>query len=1099
MRQKVKQPPFYVFLAGLFLSLLLSLTVLGKASAAGTWVEPLPGPQNPIVSSTKNVQNNYSCNWVNVQNISCQIPTSNNSTVTVKFVDQAGMDDYWAAANKSSYPQGTYLSGTQCGGNTDSISINPFSQAYTNQPKTPVAIIWIQPSNIATSDCTPVNFNKIVIGKGYNSNIFYEWSGSDIVRVDGDTGYTFVPNSTNTANVLEKINQVPNNCSDEIYFSQGGIDFNNSSAGRFLGGVNGQLWPAKSGGHPALPGYLAEPGHCAQNHNTSDLMDNPNPQNPSITVNSDPIFNLDKWGVSLHIGGQPPSNPGFGSNVTNQSQLTTPTCQSTGGPLSWITCAVIEGVERLERGLEGVISSMLQTNVINLKSGTCNRGSANSQNYSACIYNIWSDFRIYGDIFLVIVLIIIVYAEAAGGGLISAYTARKVLPRILLAAILINLSIYIIAGLEDIVNIVGKGIYGLISAPFKQANLWTINLTAGAGNAIFAGGGLLAIIAGVAFWKLIRNTNTSTTSVLGDAVGFLLLFVVLPVVLAILGVLVVIMLRAGLLVFLLLISPIAFALYCLPNTEQYFRKWWSLLTKTLLVYPIIMAIFALAGVTAVIMSSFQASLPPDTQWIGEIMTVLAVAAPMFLIPFAFKLAGGAIGGMHGAFTNFNKKTTATFKGNPNDPNSLANRTRRRFTTDRTAAGVTTAQLATRFNPKKIFSSRARDDARRRLAASQTAGLEMLRRQHEENPLARTSFQDSNVQGMLAEYRTDKAATEATNIWHASRLAEIRASSLSNAEKNKQINATEAEFNLRKDAIASAKLIGFDAASRRSAFLNPAFIKYKLPGGEEGWDAASAIAQEISNGNDLMYTTLMNEFQYIAKSAAARPDLAGNTDGKTDYSLDNATSASQNLYTLLNSTPAAIRALMDQHAVRLHDLIEKEATGLALTDDEKSEKQKSAVFLHEMHNAAIKGQGTSAIRDVINESGERQLTRNIGGKRVGLTAIGPSGSPVKLTAGNVYGEHIGLETNKILSSGAPVQTTAYEEEEYDLGDGTKAKRKVARQIQLPPAPILTPGSPPSIEEQKILANRETAARNNVLMDLGSLSRTYTPTSLDELNK
>jgi len=59
-----------------------------------------------------------------------------------------------------------------------------------------------------------------------------------------------------------------------------------------------------------------------------------------------------------------------------------------------------------------------------------------------------------------------------------------------------------------------------------------------------------------------------------------------------------------------------------------------------------------------------------------------------MIPFAFKLAGGTISTLYGAISGWNKKAHEGILGNPNDPNSLRNSSRRkvgqRFTRKRTA-------------------------------------------------------------------------------------------------------------------------------------------------------------------------------------------------------------------------------------------------------------------------------------------------------------------------------------------------------------------------------------------------------------------------------
>jgi hypothetical protein len=169
------------------------------------------------------------------------------------------------------------------------------------------------------------------------------------------------------------------------------------------------------------------------------------------------------------------------------------------------------------------------------------------------------------------------------------------LPRIVVAVILINLSIYIVAALEDLFNILGAGLFDLIKAPFGAA--WVLNLggitssifdvlLVGFGGATVLGGGLAAVLGGAG---LISSVGL-----------WLVLAVVLPVFLAIISVLFTLLFRQGLLVLLVMTSPVAFALYCLPNTESLFRRWWSLLIRTLVVYPVVVCIIAISQVLGIV-------------------------------------------------------------------------------------------------------------------------------------------------------------------------------------------------------------------------------------------------------------------------------------------------------------------------------------------------------------------------------------------------------------------------------------------------------------------------------------------------------------------
>ena len=395
-----------------------------------------------------------------------------------------------------------------------------------------------------------------------------------------------------------------------------------------------------------------------------------------------------------------------------------PTCLNGGGNnnTAWLLCEIIDGTTNAEGAAENVVISLLKTPPVAISGANCKAGSTASQQdqASACIYNVWSSFRIYGNILLVISLLIAIIVEAIGGGLISAYTIRKMLPRILVAVVLINLSIYIVAALEDVFNILGGGVYDLIKAPFSQNNLWKLNITGPSDTTVFLGmfAGLGLLLGGIALGGLYRSlkgtgssavpaTGTSTAvrggkpsilSGLGDAALYLIIFVVLPILLAILGVLLTLLFRQAVLILLLMISPVAFSLYCLPNTETYFKKWWGILIKTLAVYPIVVALLCMAEVMSIVFNANPFGLE---DFLAKFIAIIAVCAPLFLIPFAFKLSGGVVGSVSGGLSNLRKRGNAAIKGNPNDPNSRGNRVKKRNKYQRERFGLSAGSLATR--------------------------------------------------------------------------------------------------------------------------------------------------------------------------------------------------------------------------------------------------------------------------------------------------------------------------------------------------------------------------------------------------------------------
>ncbi len=354
-------------------------------------------------------------------------------------------------------------------------------------------------------------------------------------------------------------------------------------------------------------------------------------------------------------------------NSTNQNSTSHPECEASGGTLTWLLCGVFNAFASItDWMLTNLVQPLLKSDPI-------------STDPSDPTYQIWSNFRNYGDIFLVIALLVVVFAEVIGGGLIDTYTVRKVLPRILVAAILINLSVYIVALLVDITNIVGGGIGALITAPLKGAGEFQFSL----GNS--AAGGVVGLSAGsiAGFFAVAGGVS----GLAGAALPLILLSAVMPALVGLLAAIVTIVLRKGLILFLVMISPVAFALYALPNTQQYFKKWWDLLLATLLVYPIIMVIFAVADVLSVTIMSANSTIDPSQPYLTQlsngfsnnalapIVSFVALFLPLIMIPYAFRLAGGAIGKIHETLTDRHKKVQEAIKGNPNDQNSMRNRYR----------------------------------------------------------------------------------------------------------------------------------------------------------------------------------------------------------------------------------------------------------------------------------------------------------------------------------------------------------------------------------------------------------------------------------------
>lgn len=222
--------------------------------------------------------------------------------------------------------------------------------------------------------------------------------------------------------------------------------------------------------------------------------------------------------------------------------------------------------------------------------------------------------------------------------MLDAYSLRKIAPRILIGVIGINLSIYLCVAAIDVTNVIGSGIGDLLREPFIEANSYNKvpGIEANAENTIVGVVGSGAIVAIV--YAIFATGGAALVAILG-----LLLPLLIAVLLVAIAVLITIVIRYGLLIVLTVLSPVAIACFILPGTEKYFRQWWDLFIKTLLVYPIIAVIFAISDIMAAIFLTDAQKQGDGIALVFLFVAILAVVGPLFMIPFAFQFAGGILG------------------------------------------------------------------------------------------------------------------------------------------------------------------------------------------------------------------------------------------------------------------------------------------------------------------------------------------------------------------------------------------------------------------------------------------------------------------------
>lgn len=331
--------------------------------------------------------------------------------------------------------------------------------------------------------------------------------------------------------------------------------------------------------------------------------------------------------MTVNIGGTTNASlaPGSGStgSGSGSGQPSLSCSYSITNPLTWVICPAVNGMVDIVNELDDAIDSQLSVgtpgNSDDPNQIFCDSSSSNLQNCNA-YHTAWSSFRNIALGLLAIVGLIIIISEMAGLELFDAYTIRKVLPRLIFAAIAITLSWQLMQFFITLTNDLGYGIRYLIYQPFVSAGVDQLTLGGGSQAALtFVGA------AGIVALGVFGLLSFAATAALAVSIAFLTLIV-----------------RQLLIIILIIMAPVAILAFVLPNTQRGWKLWWDSFSKALLMFPLIAAFIASGRVFAAVADSGST--------IGQLMGFVAYFAPYFLIPLTFRLAGGAIATI-GGFVN----------------------------------------------------------------------------------------------------------------------------------------------------------------------------------------------------------------------------------------------------------------------------------------------------------------------------------------------------------------------------------------------------------------------------------------------------------------
>lgn len=287
----------------------------------------------------------------------------------------------------------------------------------------------------------------------------------------------------------------------------------------------------------------------------------------------------------------------------NNADADEPEADCTAPGFGWFVCGAIKYFEEFTKWVEDkLITPMFDTKPL----------SFDADESTNPLYAAWNATRAIANVFFVLVFIAVIFANLFG---MEAYNVKKILPKLVVAAILIQASYFMMAIAIDITNILGNGLREIMAAVTPDVNYKGGTL-----------GGFVTLGASL----LIAAALAAKIAAVGIIAG------ALPLAIGLAAVMITLVLRQTLIVLAIITAPIAIVSMVLPNTERFFRSWMNLFIKLLLMYPMIVFLFAAGRLAAFATLSNNTALSA----VSPIVAMLCMALPLLAVPFTFSWAGG---------------------------------------------------------------------------------------------------------------------------------------------------------------------------------------------------------------------------------------------------------------------------------------------------------------------------------------------------------------------------------------------------------------------------------------------------------------------------
>lgn len=344
------------------------------------------------------------------------------------------------------------------------------------------------------------------------------------------------------------------------------------------------------------------------------------------TLDFSKVDNSTLGNLGLNTGGDSSS----GSTSENAA---TPNCFNSAGSLGWILCPVLEGLSTV---VDGIYDNIIVPQFLEIDASFMAADSSGS------VYKGWTDFRNYANILFAILFIVVIFAQVTGIG-ISNYNVKKILPRLIMTVVLVNISFILCQLAVDLSNILGFSLKKLFVDMAGETVVTVGGFVGNIGSALVSTtvtGGVIvgAVTAAVITWEFWL---------------FPLLLFLLGIIISVFFFAIILGVRKAGILILIVLAPVAIVCYTLPNTKRFFDRWLKMFSSLILVYPICGLLMGGGQYASTLL--IGAASGDDVGFFMALVAMLVQVVPFFFIPSLVKGSLAAMGNLGMKISNMGSR------------------------------------------------------------------------------------------------------------------------------------------------------------------------------------------------------------------------------------------------------------------------------------------------------------------------------------------------------------------------------------------------------------------------------------------------------------